>query len=138
HLGELQKSDRWVTPTEIERETAEAGKMTEYRKLRDRGDATVDGQLKVARWCDKNGLDDEEKAHARLALQLDPTQEEAMRRLGMVKFHGQIIPKAQYEEAKATFHQELVDSKEWSDRLWKLRHQFERDPSSHGKVLSQI
>ena len=138
HLGELQKGDRWMSPVEIERETAEGGKMTEYRKVRDRTEASVDDQLKVARWCDKNGLDDEEKAHARLALQLDPNQEEAMRRLGMIKFHGQIIPKAQYEEAKATFHQELVDSKEWSDRLWKLRHQFERDPSTRGKVLSQI
>ena len=61
-----------------------------------------------------------------------------MRRLGLVKFRGQIIPKSQFDETKSEYQQALADSKEWRDRLWKLRRQYERDPKSRNDVLNQI
>ena len=137
-LGEVRRGNRWVATADAEKETTATGKMTEYRKLRDQADATADDQLKIARWCDKNKLDDEGKAHSLLAIQLDPNQTEAMRRLGLVKFRGQLIAKSQLDQAKADFHQSVVDSKEWRERLWKLRRQYEREPASRNDVLSQI
>ena len=136
--GEVRRGNHWLTTSDVERETTSKAKMAEYRKLQDQAAVTVDDQLKIARWCDKNGLDEEEKAHARVALQADPNQEEAMRRLGLVKYRGQIIPKSQFDETKAEYQQALADSKEWRTRLWKLRRQYERDPASRNDTLSQI
>ena len=136
--GEVRRGSHWLTTTDAENEASTSAKMAEYRKLQEQAALTVDDQLKIARWCDKNGLDEEEKAHARVALQFDPNQEEAMRRLSLVKFRGQIISKSQFDETKSEYQQALADSKEWRTRLWKLRRQYERDPVSRNETLSQI
>ncbi|HEY2759145.1 MAG TPA: HEAT repeat domain-containing protein, partial [Pirellulales bacterium] len=137
-LGEVRRGTHWLSTADAEKEITATGKMADYRKLRDQADATLEDQLKIARWCDKNGLDDEEKAHSRVALQLDSNQPEAMRRLGLISFRGQLISKSQLDQAKAEFHQTVLDSKEWRDRLFKLRWQYERDADSRNETLSQI
>src|SRR5262245_17019201 len=56
-MGQIRDGDRWIAVEDAQRAAAANPKQAEYRQLRAEVGDSVDGQIKLARWCRKNGLD---------------------------------------------------------------------------------
>lgn len=137
-FGEVRRGDRWLATTDAEHEAATSDKIGEYRKRRDQsGDTSVE-QLKLSRWCDRNGLADEAKAHAMIALRSQPDSPEAMRMAGFVKFQGELVSKADLENVKANNRQAITDARQWNQRLLKMQLRYEHEPASRDDVLNEV
>ncbi len=72
--GEVRVDERWLAIEDAAHENVWSGKFVKYRALRDQTPATVDGQLKLARWCADQGLKDQEKVHLNNALRMQPVK----------------------------------------------------------------
>jgi hypothetical protein len=137
--GEILSRDQWTSIDDAAKQDAHSAKLDEYRKLRDAAGATVDEQLNLARWCEKAGLKDQQRAHLMFALQLQPKNKEAISKLGLVRYRGQLVPAKQLDEIKAEEKQSQTESKEWKARIdgWRQVLQ-DRPKSAHEDVLNQI
>jgi tetratricopeptide (TPR) repeat protein len=135
--GEIHTGDKWTSIDAAAKQDAHSAKLDEYRKLRDQAGATVDEQLNLARWCEKAGLKDQQRAHLMFALELQPNNKEAISKLGLVRFRGRLIPAAQLDDIKAQFEESQAESKEWKSRVDGWRQQL-RDHPSDQEVLKQI
>jgi hypothetical protein len=91
-LGEIRSGDKWTSVDNAAKQTANSAKLDEYRKLRDQAVQTVDDQLQLARWCEKAVLKEQQRAHLMFLLQLQPNNKEAISKLGLVRFNGQLVP----------------------------------------------
>ena len=111
--------------------------MDEYRKLRDQAGATVDDQLSLARWCDKAGLKEQQRAHLMFALQLKPNCKEAIAKLGLVHFSGRLVPATELDDIKNRLKQSLVESREMQDRVGKWQLQLREHPHDQS-ILNQV
>ena len=135
--GEIRAEDKWVSIDDAARQTARSAKLDQYRKLRDQAGNTVDEQLNLARWCEKAGLKEQQRAHLMFALELQPNCKEAISKLGLVRYRGQLVPAAQLDDIKAKLKQGMTESKEWKDRVddWAQRL---KDHPNDPVVLKQI
>lgn len=62
----------------------EPEELATYREIRDKAKWTLEDQLKLAKWCDENRLDEQAERHYRIALEIDPRNETALDELGYV------------------------------------------------------
>ena len=60
----------------------------------------MDSQAALARWCRKNKLADEERAHWQIVLQLQPDNAEAIKALGLRPFAGMLLTQGQIQRLK--------------------------------------
>ena len=74
------------------------------RTLRDRSVLAVDSQAALARWCHKNKLFDEERAHWQTVLQLQPGNPDAIQGLGLKPYAGMLLTQPQIQQIKAEMH----------------------------------
>ncbi len=100
-LGQVWIDSRWMTPDQAQQAASKDKRLAEYRKLRDRSVLTVDSQAALARWCRKNKLADEERAHWQTVLQLQPDNAEAIKALGLRPFAGTLLTQAQIQRVKS-------------------------------------
>jgi len=137
--GEIQTGDRWISIDTAAKQDAHSAKLDEYRKLRDQAGATVDEQLDLARWCEKAGLKEQQRAHLMFALELQPNCKEAISKLGLVRYRGELVPAAQLDGIKAQLKQSMAESKEWKARVYGWRQQLQDHlNASHSDLLKQI
>ena len=100
-LGQVWIDSRWMTPDQAQKAASKDKRLAEYRKLRDRSVLTVDSQAALARWCRKNKLADEERAHWQTVLQLQPDNAEAIKALGLRPFAGTLLTQGQIQRVKS-------------------------------------
>ncbi|HZZ27741.1 MAG TPA: polymorphic toxin-type HINT domain-containing protein [Pirellulales bacterium] len=137
--GEIKSNTGWVSIDEAAKHDAHSAKLDEYRQLRDQAGATADEQLNLARWCEKAGLKEQQRAHLLFALDLDPNNKEAIGKLGLVEYRGEMIPKAQLDDVRDRDRQLMTDSQEWKSRIYSWRQQLQNHPnSSHDDMLNNI
>jgi tetratricopeptide (TPR) repeat protein len=135
--GEIRSGDTWSSIDDAAKHDAHSAKLDEYRKLRDQAGATVDDQLNLARWCEKAGLKEQQRAHLMFALQLQPNNKEAINKLGLVRYRGRLVPAKQLDDIKAQMKQSLAESKEWKTRVDGWRARLQEHPGDQA-VLKQI
>ncbi len=76
-------------------------------------------------------------AHLMSVLELQPNNKEAISKLGMVRFRGQLIPAVQLDEIKAKLDASTAVSKEWKARFEDWAKQLKAHPND-SDVLKQI
>src|SRR5262249_23146223 len=135
--GEVRSGDQWMSIDDTAKRDLRSAKLDEYRKLRDQAAQTVESQLNLARWCDRAGLKEQQRAHLMSALELQPRNKEAIAKLGLVRLRGQLVPADQLDDIKAKQEQSLAVSKEWKDRVGEWAKQLKENPSDP-EVLKQI
>ena len=69
---------------QVEKVVAVPAKLLEYERLRQQCPDTVEGHLQLARWCSRNGLRAQRRAHLKRVIELEPDNREARRGLGYV------------------------------------------------------
>ena len=116
---------------------AHSAKLDEYRKLRDQAGETVDDQLNLARWCEKAGLKEQQRAHLTSALELQPNNKEAISKLGLVRFQHHLVPASQVDDIKTRIKESTAVSKVWKDRVDGWQQQLKDHPNDP-EVLKQI
>src|ERR1051325_3202447 len=85
HSGLVRLGDKWVPADDVQRLATADKYLSEYRDLRRQFPETIDGQLRLAQWCAKHGLRDQERAHLTKVLQFDADHATARQTLGFVK-----------------------------------------------------
>ena len=84
--------DHWQPPeavaAKVSSDETVAVKLAEYNARRAATPETADAQWALAAWCDRQGLKPEALAHTTTVTRLDPTREDAWRRLGCQKHRG--------------------------------------------------
>jgi hypothetical protein len=138
-LGEIHTDGGWTSIDDTAKQDAHSAKLDEYRKLRDQASQTVDAQLDLARWCEKNVLKEQQRAHLMFALELQPNCKEAISKLGLVRYRGELVPATELDDIKARLKQSIAESKEWKERVESWRQQLQDHPNAaHDDVLKQI
>jgi Pretoxin HINT domain len=116
-MGLVSEGGRWGRPESVadrlKADPAVAALRSEYVARRNKTGATPDDQWQLARWCEKNGLDAEAMAHDTAVTRLDPSREQAWKKLGCVKFEGRWLTPAQIVALKV--HRE---AQRQADRYW--------------------
>ncbi|HZZ29751.1 MAG TPA: polymorphic toxin-type HINT domain-containing protein [Pirellulales bacterium] len=136
--GEVKSSTGWVSVDEAAKRDAHSAKLDEYRQLRDQAGVTVDEQLNLARWCEKAGLKEQQRAHLLFALDLDPGNKEATTKLGLVRYRGQLVPTAQLDDIKAQVKQSFAESNQWKQQAAQWLQQWREKPQTRDDILKQI
>ena len=73
-----------------------------------------------------------------MAFQLDPTNKEAFKKLGLVRQNGQIFTLAQFTALQIATVNSKANSIRWTPHLQQLRRRFETTPSERDDVLNKI
>jgi hypothetical protein len=126
HLGHVRFDDRWMSVEESQRDVDAAQRIIEYRALRDGHGGTLEGELALARWCRKQGLSDEARAHWLQVFSMQPDHEEAALALGLRRHEGQWLPQEQIAELQEQARQSARDMKRWKPEMIRWRRAIER------------
>jgi hypothetical protein len=105
-LGQVEVEGQWLAVEEAQRRAAAGPLQDEYRELRTEFGSSPAGQLALARWCRRNGLEDEARYHWTNVLSIAPSQREALRALALRWRDGQLVSRddvdAGLEQAKSS------------------------------------
>ena len=138
--GEIRSGDKWASVDATVKQDGHSAKLDEYRQgCAIKRQQTVDDQIKLARWCEKAELKEQQRVHLTCVLQLQPNNKEAISKLGLVRFRGQLMPTAELEKAKTQVRDLFAESKEWKARIADWRQQLQNAKAAEREeVLKQI
>jgi hypothetical protein len=120
-MGEVRQDDKWVGIDTLSRDPARKRRMDEYRRKLDMAANTLDGQLMLARYCQRAGLREQELSHYANVFELDPNWIEARKNLNLVDHRGTLMLPSQ--AAALAAEEQLRDAtiNQWVPRLVALR-----------------
>ncbi len=132
-MGLVSYEDRWRRP-EVVAETARAdaaltARLADYNARRARTPDTADAQWRLALWCEEAGLKSEATAHLSAVVRLDPSHENAWKRLGCKKYEGRWLNDNAISLEKADEAAQKVADRKWKPLLEKYREAL-RGPNS--------
>jgi hypothetical protein len=137
-LGHVRQQGVWRAAEEAGAAAAGDKRYADYRKLREAHGQSAAGQLLLARWCNKQGLADEERLHWQGVLFFDGRNQEAIKALGLHKFRNRWLTPDQIEQSKQ-FEQEVDKSREfWKPRLDRWAEAIERNLKSRNDALANL
>ena len=116
-LKQVRLHDKWQSPADVERASCHDKPLAEYSKRRDAAGLNVDDQVALARWCRKNQLNQQQRIHWLLVLQLDPGNADALKALGMRPFHGTLATPSQIDQLRAQMHRVAKATDRWRPRI---------------------
>ena len=122
-LGQIRVNGSWQ---DVENAIDAARKdpvIREYEQLRRRVQGTANGQLLLARFCEKHDLDDRARFHWRMVLRAKRDHREAIDALGLHEHRGRLMTPEQIQRRKAADSA----SAEWRDTIEQLVRQAESD-----------
>jgi hypothetical protein len=120
HSGHVQHQNKWVKFDELPDLLAEDRRLVGYRRLREKSPETVAGQLELARWCARNKLAEQARAHLTRVLELDPEQAEARRLLGYRKVEGVWLSQQEIREVAVRAAETEAALRKWKPEIEKI------------------
>lgn len=126
HSGYVLIDDRWQTIEDAQLSTVTKGLVGAYRDLRDRLSGGLAGEISLARWCNNNGMLEQERLHWANVLKLDRSNMEARGQLGVREFGGRLLTKEQIETWKQAQLEYDRALRHWNPKLRSWRREIER------------
>ena len=102
-LGEVRLRGKWQTVSQAEHAARLDKRLADYARRRVAAGMNVDDQVALARWCRRNQLDEQQRAHWRLALQAQPDNAEAIQALGLRPYCGMMATPAEINQFRGNF-----------------------------------
>ncbi len=100
-----------------------------YRDLRAANAGTAAGQLELARWCRKHGMDGEERLHWWILLSMQHGNPEAIKGLGLRRFQGLLLTSDEIAQLKQQKKEADESARKWIPELKKLKGAIEHGNS---------
>ena len=123
--GLVSYQGKWKRPDEISETVGDDPHQKElvrqYLERRAKTPDRADAQLKLAVWCEENGLQQQATAHFHQVLRLDPSREIARKHLGFKKVGGHWIKPEKVALQKQEFENQKKANKHWQPLLEKYR-----------------
>lgn len=131
--GFVRSGKEWVSFEAAKLSGTDVEKLNEYRRVRGFADETPASQLKLADWCLKHGLRDQERAHLLRVVALTPDGDLApiLLRLGCRRINGLWVTRDELRQWQAWQHATESSLKEWGPRLTRLAQQLGKGPRPH-------
>ena len=139
HSGQVLADGQWLPVGDAQQAAANDPKRAEYQSLRAAGGDSLDGQLALARWCRKNGFDEEARFHWRTVLAHEPNNDEALRVLGVRWHDGRLMSFAEFDAAKERARASRRKAKEFAPQVARWERLLSAgDVLSRDKALGEI
>lgn len=97
-LGEVRMDGQWLTPEQAEEAARTDPRLQDYFLRRDNRFLPDNSLIDLAKWCHKEKLVDEERAHWMEVLQWNSGQRDAIKGLGLQSYQGNLLTKAQISQ----------------------------------------
>jgi len=127
-LAMVARDGKWARPeqvrSELENDAPARALLDEYLRRRAESADTADAHLDLARWCERNGLDEQASAHYKAVVRLEPGREVIWKRLGYKKSGGRWMRAEDVAAEKARAEARRLADRRWKPVLEKLRDQF--------------
>jgi hypothetical protein len=133
-MGLVDCQGRWRPADEVAADPARAGRLAEYHVLREQMPETADANWAMAVWCDRQGLKPEALAHYTAVTRLDPTREDAWKRLGCQKHRGRWLRPEQIAALVAESEAQRTADLRWHPRLERWRVALNHPDPAHRAV----
>jgi len=141
-LAQVRVQDKWQSTASIESASRYDKRLAEYVRRRDAAGPNAVDQIALARWCRKNRLDDQQRVHWILALQVEPDSAEAIQALGLRVYRGTLATPAQINKLTANVHRVSQAADRWRPRVAQWLGAIERSnglmPSDFRENLGKI
>ena len=142
-MGLVADQGKWGRPDvvgeKIQNDPARRSLIREYLERRSKTAHQPDAQLKLAAWCEQNGLKEQALAHYSETIQLDPSRESAWRHLGYKKQGSRWVKPEEAAIEKAEAEKQKQADKQWKPRLQRLRDNLEsKDTSRRTKAQQEL
>ncbi len=124
--GYVRMNAKWVRIDDLPGVTAQDRRFTAYRILRDKTPDTLEGQLELARWCAKNKLPEQARAHSTRVLEIDPNHAEARSALGYRLVNGEWLQNEEIADAERQAREAAKDLAAWRPRIENIRDGLDR------------
>ncbi len=125
-LGLVADHGKWLRPEAISERVRNDETTTrllaEYNTKRASLKNSAGAHWKLALWCEEKGLKGEATAHFTVVTRLDPSRNEAWKRLGCRKHNGRWMTEWQIVAERAEAERRRNAESHWKPRLLKLRH----------------
>jgi hypothetical protein len=136
-LGRLCVQGAWRSPAEVQRSAQQDQRLAQYRRLRDAAQRTVADQAALARWCRKNRLEDEQRLHWLIVLQLQPDNAEAICALRLKPYLGTLMTPAQIEQVKKQIREIARAADRWRPLVAQWRSAAEHGDAALPSAVRQ-
>lgn len=138
-LGQVQVGKDWVPAEEAQRRSANDPLQAEYRQRRAAASDSFLDQIRLARWCRDNKLNDEAELHWMIVLSHDPSNKEAQRAVDMLWKGGRLVSRKEPSEQKQRAQAMKNAAKHWEPIIAKWRRAVDsRDGQAHDQALTEI
>ncbi len=141
HRGYIQCRGQWLRADQYD-QIGKDPRLTAYWKIRQDYDDTPDGQLKLAAWCGRHGLADQQRAHLTQVLNLDPNHRLAREQLGFRWMHGAWTHVDEIQEALRDTQRQRKTLRKWRPQvepiLALLKHKSPRRQEQGQQRLAAI
>ncbi len=140
HSGQVYVGGKWMPIEDAQAAAASDSVQAEYLKLREASGAdSLTGQLALARWCRKNGLQEEADFHWRTVLTKQPNNESALRALGARWYQGRLMTPAEINAANERLRTSRTVAKKFAPQMARWERLLSAgDLNSRDAALGEI
>jgi Pretoxin HINT domain len=128
-MGLVTYKGKWGSPEDvgkmIQDDPSYRRLIEEYLERRAQAPNKADAQMKLASWCQQNGLKAQAIAHYNVVVQLDPSHEAAWRHLGYKKQGNRWVKPEEAAAEKLEAERQRRADKGWRSRLERMREGLE-------------
>ncbi|WP_425395896.1 polymorphic toxin-type HINT domain-containing protein [Aeoliella sp.] len=136
--GEMQVDGEWKPIVAIQDAASENRRIDEYLQLRQQAGATPDDQFQLARWCERNDLNDEARYHWLQVLSADRDNRLALRALDSQWVGDQLLPSDQAEEIVAEQRKLRKVNADWRTRIAGWHRSLTAGGDEAAQALAEI
>ncbi len=135
HAGFVKRDGQWLTIEAAQQQAALDDRMPQYWQLAAGATMDVKDQLRLARWCTEQGLEDLAHMHWYRVHRQRPLNKEAAKQLGLQEYEGEFLAPAQIAAAKRY----QAASQQWTPLLQSWKEAFQSgSESARTEALQQL
>jgi hypothetical protein len=124
-LGLVLSGGKWQRPEEVGKQMRDNPRaqatLREYLERRAATPDRADDQWRLARWCERSGLDEQARAHYSAVVRLDPRREAGWKKLGYKKNGVRWVRPEELAALKAEAERDKQAYRRWRPVLEKYR-----------------
>lgn len=128
-LGQVKLNGQWVEFDKIQTHALSDERLNEHAQMKNRLSGSLKGEVKLAQWCTKNGLEFYAKSHWLNVLRFESEHKRALRELNLRWYQGELLGRDEVAELKEAQREAKADFRRWEEKLVQWRSDILGDDS---------